>query len=593
MKRKLITDKDYKPITGKKARGQFTEKNRKGIGQRPEFDRSQLNLFGLDYKDLPLDVFFSILTRPKNVKVFVKEREKGRAAKTGTRRSTIFSILALEEIVYNTAVAGCNTDLQCILHLLESDLVTKENYEDIYGALDKLITAVLYRQTAEDVKAEASKRSKFLDSMKKFEWYRPVMRLGLLKDKIFVMNEKLTTILQSERKEKQLVKLVNIVKIDDYTMLKAVNKLIKIVKGPKSSSQWLHAAVQLVQASVGSRWIEPLVVSKYELSTEPKYPADTYIVITGVAKKGSKALREFKKKLGTEMERSTGDESNNVLIDLVDSSQQDLLDILPDVVIVKPVLFSEYGINPAYIIDLVAQIRKFIGYETDRQLLSKKYLGKSIALFDSLWPKALLMTFHNKTHTWRKIYCSYSFILFDQYGNLNIWIMKVSGHMSISTSFAYADLTVVPHVILQDKNYSVVISRLETDNKKLISENEELLKSFRELQKNQLLILSRLSTITTKTTRSTTGELVLLPQIGGGEILVEKFPEEKFIRRFKPSHEEEKKEFTSTSEKEIYNRLLEARVDISSLTNDDFKKINVPRKIGRKVIQKSKDLKPK
>ena len=116
--------------------------------------------------------------------------------------------------------------------------------------------------------------------------------------------------------------------------------------------------------------------------------------------------------------------------------------------IVKPVLFAEYGITPERVIKLVRDIRSYItktaGTNLSLQELSAELLKPTIKLFDELWaPTGFLKLFYNKTHTWRKIYASYSLTLFNNGGNINIWIMKVLGHTNIATSFAYANVSAI------------------------------------------------------------------------------------------------------------------------------------------------------
>lgn len=465
-KRKLNPN-DFQPVSSK---GNFAKKN-KGIGQRPKFDKKKLDITGLQ-KNTPLDVFLSICARPKNVKQFAKERDSGRV-NGGTRRSTIWSILGLQEIVYKPLTAECNTDLACIIHLLESDLVTTANYENVFGALDKLIKAVLYRP--EDYGAEQRQRSAFLDALATHVWFRSSMRTGLISDGIFVQDERGSAALQASRKEKQMVRLATTVKVDAYTMLEIVKKLVEMVED-ESVENWLEAAIALIQISVGARWIEVLVASKFELSTIKAYDPASYIRIIGVAKEGSKAKRAFKKKLEKAMEDAKGEDESkgNILEALVDAKDQDLLELVPDVTITKPVLFSEYGVTPKFIVSLVGRVRDHIGNETDRKELSRRHLGRSIQFFNGLWSKKLLRAFPNKTHTWRKLYGNYSHKLYNRDGNLNIWLLQVLGHTSITTSFSYADVVVTLGAIVQDKNLRVVVEQQQADIKMLMKQMREL-----------------------------------------------------------------------------------------------------------------------
>jgi hypothetical protein len=575
MKRKLVAS-DFKPISKK---GNFAEKKQKSVGQRPIFDRTPLDISGLE-TNVDLDVFFSILTRPTNVRVFVKERDSNRA-KGGTRRSTIWSILGLEEIVYGKLTKKCNSDIACIIHLLESNLVTQENYEAVFSALDKLIKAVLYRP--EDFGIEQTTRSVLLETLTKHDWYRSAMGVGLLADKIFVQHELGHDALQKSRQDKQMVRLATTVKIDSYTMLEIVKKLVKMANGPKTSDNWLEAAIALVQISCGSRWIEVLCASKYELSTlEKNFDPQLFIRILGVAKEGSKAKRAFKKKLAKAIEEAKGDdEKSNILESLVDSKDQDLLELIPDAKVTKPVLFSEHGVTPQYIKNLVAEIREAIGHSTDRKALSNTYLGKSIKFFDSLWPAKLLKTFTNKTHTWRKIYGNYSHQLYNRNGNLNVWLMEVLLHSSLTTSFSYADVVIAMGPMVQDKNLVVLVDRLLVDNKSIRKENGELKAEMKQLRDLMLEVRTQLGD---GAAAAASPEQMLLPKLGGGTpVLVTKFNKAAFLKRNTGNREA----FMAASVAKVKQHLSDAEVDIAQLTIPTLQAMNLPRAIATMVKQQA------
>ena len=221
----------------------------------------------------------------------------------------------------------------------------------------------------------------------------------------------------------------------------------------------------------GARWIEVLLVSQFNLSDQEKYVPDLYIVVVGVAKEGSKARKLFKKRL----QEAKASENENMLLELASEVEQDMLDVLPDVIIPKPVLFHDKGVTPQFILDTVERIRKLIRKNSpdiaeNRQALSAKYVGKSIDFFNTCWPEKLIDRFVNKTHTWRKLYGAYSFRLFKPYDNINSWLRDVLGHESLATSFSYADVTVVPHVEVKTPDVVAFMSAM-TAEMKLLREN--------------------------------------------------------------------------------------------------------------------------
>ena len=74
---------------------------------RPEFDETKYDLSGLGKTNPALDLFFSVLKRPKNGKLFRAQRIEG----TQKRRGTIYDILSLKEIHYPSLTQACNSDV--------------------------------------------------------------------------------------------------------------------------------------------------------------------------------------------------------------------------------------------------------------------------------------------------------------------------------------------------------------------------------------------------------------------------------------------------------------------------------------------------
>jgi hypothetical protein len=567
MKRK---EPDFEPFTD----GSFVEKKKgkQPSKNRPEFDETLFNLQGLSKTNPPLDLFFQVLQRPKNAKIFMKERTDN----TKVNRGTIYSILSLQEIFYPDFTTACNSDLDCIKHLLLSKLVTLANYENVFKALNGLMNPILYSD--EKGGAESTYRSGFLDTLQKHTWYKSEMREHLKSSKTFFLNPVSLQILKNDRVEKTAYRLRNVIQVPDLHVFELVKILIKEAKRTYHDEKWLNSSIQLVQASVGSRWIEATNVSKFSLSPDDKYDPDVYIVCTGLAKT-------------TRTPKIVETKNGNVLEEIDDD---DDLEVDAEGLIVKPVLWPEYGVTPKFIIQLVKDIRSYLALKlgkekitnskNDMKLVRDKFLGKAIALFDNLWKgKNILHKFRNKTHTWRKIYGSYSHKLFNRDGNINSWLMDVLGHISLITSFSYANLTVIQYVTLQDKDVLVEYSRLLVDY-------DELKKTVEEQKKILEFLMSRPSSYKKAEDKEEeeedSGDFVALPSTLGGGVLVNVRPFDISNKKFrKKDQQDEQKVWVKDYKQKVVETLNESKVDISSLNDSDLNRLRIVRKLGREIVK--------
>jgi hypothetical protein len=75
---------------------------------------------------------------------------------------------------------------------------------------------------------------------------------------------------------------------------------------------------------------------------------------------------------------------------------------------------------------------------------------------------------------------------------------------------------------------------------------------------------------------------VALPKIGGGVFYAKPFDKTSFFRRFKPSQLELKKVFLAASAAEVKSALL--GVDLPKVRDEQWVAINVPRNIGRELV---------
>ena len=131
------TDMTFPPEAG--ANNAYTYKVH---GKRPSKPRPTLVFENFDLAgvktSMPLADFFDKMSLDKNADIFIQERDNGKINEGKERRSIIFSLLSIIEIVYPALTTNCNTDLDCIARLLQTPLVTKANFVVVYKALQTL-----------------------------------------------------------------------------------------------------------------------------------------------------------------------------------------------------------------------------------------------------------------------------------------------------------------------------------------------------------------------------------------------------------------------------------------------------------------------
>jgi chaperonin cofactor prefoldin len=207
-----------------------------------------------------------------------------------------------------------------------------------------------------------------------------------------------------------------------------------------------------------------------------------------------------------------------------------------------------------------------------------RYLGKTIADFDNLWGNSGIH-FRNKTHTWRKLYGSYSNQLFNKDGNLNLWLMDSLGHVRIETSFSYANVVVTQGVQIKDENLAVEYSRLKADYADIVEKMDEMQKQIKFLMNRSFQ----------PTERKEEGDeemefLVAIPR-SLEESTVNVKPFDISNKKFKKDEFEEKKQWIDEYTKTVHDRLIENEVAMSKLNEDDFRRLNVSREVGRSIVK--------
>jgi hypothetical protein len=457
------------------------------------------------------------------------------------------------------------------MELLKSNYVTKGNYEEVYIQLNELVDSVLYSKAS--FQAEQSKRSVFLSALEGHDWYT-LRTKGILKD-VYKQSDESSVLLQAGRADRDAKAMRNITQIDEYRFLTIVQRIISDVNKAEPMTQiWLDCASALIQVCCGSRWIETVTVSSYTLPEAPAFSQHLYIVVSGVAKESSKALNRFYKAYQQA-------EADNTLEELaiIHETDQSLMDEVPDRVIVKPCLFGSYGITPAYIVDLAAKVQEYVeskvpkakkGKESDvqyRSRVSSALYKKANEYFHSLWSTTERKKFRNTTHTWRKLYASYSYYSFGNGTNQQAWYEDVLGHDSITTSFSYSDVTVRPGIKATDPELSSRVAALE-------SRLQEAMELIKKLQDRRPEIIMAQAESDDRT--------VMLPGLdGAGDVEVQVFTNLK--KRFKPTDQglAQKQQHFNDSMAVIRSRL--AVVDIKRLDDRDWALLGIPREWGRKL----------
>jgi hypothetical protein len=552
---------------------------------RPELDKT---LFKQVYDKLKktnpaLNIFFDVLSEPINAAILIKER----FIKPSGSRSIMYAILSLQEIYYPDKTKGCNSELSCINDLLtDNNLVKKENVKAVLSSLSVFMDTVLF--SAEQTRSEQTRRSDILRLLlDQYTWFSEKFKqTHVIATQIFAMNVEKVNVLNLSRRAKTLHRLTNVVEINEYVLLQViiklkaiVNEIIPILNYPDKQtkireSRWLHAAIQLIQASIGSRWIEVCNMSEY---TETQLKEINRITVSCFAKQ-------------------TGYSKNNITteeddIDELDDNQQVNQGFMK-LGVTKTIL---YDISAKRIIAIVAKIRLLLSIRLTqttkkmpktfkyRKIVHDKYFKGSVKFFGKLWQdqamddkshkNAYLNIFRNKTHLWRKIYAYYSWMLWNPNGNLNAHIMRVLVHTSINTSFHYANVVIIPTVRVHEKADKEILDMFMIENELIKRESKKLSDKVQELQHNQKTIKD----LTTQLNEATADQFVDLRTIDNQNIQMIKYDTKIFHKRF-----------TLTTEKELFiknamNRIITDlnKLNVSMPGIVTLTELGIPKNIAR------------
>ena len=443
------------------AKNVYADKKRKPADARPELPK--ITKITKITKHMPLDKFLIIMNEKANHKVFLNQVLQ----KTeGGNRGTCYALLQILEATYGKFMNNCNSDLTCLRHLLESKALTKANHVRVFTQLDILLEKGLFPE--ESYRSEYTTRQNLRAAIKTHDWGT----LGLFNDtaKIMELTEKRYQMLISNQQQGVSAAVQNPDTVDEYVLLQKIKVLLRDYKNPVGDS-WVQPAIAILQAATGRRWIEALVLTKFSLSEQSKFPPDLYVVVNGIGKDQKTAINMWKaaKKVANSDEKAELDSMSAEEVQATYGKTRR---------IPVPVLYRELGVTPQFILEISERLHDHVMNEVENAFdlspaelkepestltdvnvqkhLRSTYFKKSTAYFAEVWNS---VKFKNVTHTWRKLYAYYSWLIFAPHENINAWVMKVLGHSSLIASFNYLTIAVIPHVNANPKIHGVLLSK--------------------------------------------------------------------------------------------------------------------------------------
>jgi len=352
----------------------------------------------------------------------------------------------------------------------------------VFTQLDILLEKGLFPE--ESYRSEYTTRQNLRAAIKTHDWGT----LGLFNDtaKIMELTEKRYQMLISNQQQGVSAAVQNPDTVDEYVLLQKIKVLLRDYKNPVGDS-WVQPAIAILQAATGRRWIEALVLTKFSLSEQSKFPPDLYVVVNGIGKDQKTAINMWKaaKKVANSDEKAELDSLSAEEVQATYGKTRR---------IPVPVLYRELGVTPQFILEISERLHDHVMNEVENAFdlspaelkepestltdvnvqkhLRSTYFKKSTAYFAEVWNS---VKFKNVTHTWRKLYAYYSWLIFAPHENINAWVMKVLGHSSLIASFNYLTIAVIPHVNANPKIHGVLLSKQAARIAKLEADMEFLL----------------------------------------------------------------------------------------------------------------------
>lgn len=432
------------------------------------------------YLSMPFEKFLDVMTGAPFVFCFTENMNRlTSSGKKATRFGFSSTFLGVCEAVYSQFLsAPVGTDRNMINAILSHhDLVRMDNLPAVLEKLlhicklpDHLFKNHSEQQIPTTVNQFRESLSKNKSLLAHYGTSKKI-KIGLKTEFKFTLDDDQHHALRTTRTEIRNKKLRHVNKhgtIPEVVFTNAVQILKTALD--QETGDFIPNAVLLVQSVLGSRFIEVLCASAYlympnnmqelsdvlessEVMDKPDRRGmnrSTYVLVVGVAKTPADHDNE-------------ANEKNDD--DPVDSRVLDLL-------IPKPLLFTWLGITPAYVKKLIRRIREQIyrehpqfGLRTEEESLKDvdqkrgltyKYIQQCIRRMSEVYQEAskkyrindsdiYIDSWPNKTHALRKLYASYSHFVYARTTNQNVWIKDVLGHISIETSFNYANMVVGTH----------------------------------------------------------------------------------------------------------------------------------------------------
>lgn len=467
-------------------------KKQKKVKYTWSYDERLLDLKGVK-REMPLEQFFNILSREKNLKLFFKESEE----RSNKRRKGSQSLEKVICDTYGPKYTSCSiSDFQMLIDITCSSLVNKENYRNVLRALNPLFIHGMY--STSQWSKEQNARNVFLTSFEEYHpFIDPVVRRLVQRDGTFQMSDESQALMKDSKDTVKEENLRTRIKISELVVRDLAKKLVSIIldQDEYGTFEWISSVQLYAGLSFGLRWIESIMITDLKVSDDPKWDKDFYIIQKGYAKAG----KHVRKKLYNAAYQETNGDLEK-MYDVETSTEQfdDMLEVDLSESRVKPVLFTELGISPTRLVEYIYQMRKMVtkgmekrGFKGTNTLVYRSkvrnvYLGPAIAklrelLGDSVQRSVLKS---NRTHVLRKIYASLSYKTFGPPEvNPNSWYKEVLFHHNLTVSFSYDTIYIDTALAVgEGESLKSIVDRLVVDNRQM-----------RELLGKQQLVIETLS----------------------------------------------------------------------------------------------------
>jgi len=550
-------------------------------------------------KNMPLDEFLNVVH--KNTAYFIQKRVPKDESKGRMRRKPLEDLLSFFELTFGDKMFSCVSDTNCMEHMVTNpELFNQENHKRVLIAMKAVIEDVIYAESEAGMsykymgQIKKDMKKKLPDGTQRYPWFTKAkeaeLRLWWKAD--VVRYERV----MAHQKSTKIQNLQNAATYPETELLQKAEQLKEIVED-KADKTWIYEALALAELSGGGRWVEPLVCA-FQVSPVKKYDPDLYIQQTGAAKESAKVIKKFKKAhkrfLATEEGIGGADFEEQI-------TEQDLAEMskLDNAIIVKPIIFHDMGIKPAWWIQMITDMRrqavtiiqqkghrlKEYGLKEDeekeedddlvalddwyscskvidsveaRQKFASTFYRDTVKAIVSVFGSSSVVLQRNKTHAMRKLYVSYCCQVYFPDSPASIVIQWLLGHESVETSFYYLTLKVKFGHVANLKSAEYLNSRLE----EVLALNAELSARVKRIEAGEVKVVKRGLTDSEEVKgnewetewelKTNDGQTTKIKQVR----ILAKDDEEARIAKLTP----------------MWDSMLENNVDVASITNDFFMK---------------------